>query len=36
VVGAVAWVIVFLGSGYFFGRIPWVESNLTLAMLLIA
>lgn len=35
VAGAFVWVAVFLGTGYFFGRIPWVESNLTLAMLLI-
>jgi membrane-associated protein len=32
VTGAVAWVAMFVGSGYFFGRIPAVEQNLTLAL----
>jgi membrane-associated protein len=31
-VGAVAWVGLFVGSGYFFGRIPIVEKNLTLVL----
>jgi len=35
VAGALTWVVVFLGAGYFFGRIPWVEQNLTPAVLLI-
>jgi len=35
IAGALAWVIVFLGAGYFFGQIPWVERNLTLAMILV-
>jgi membrane-associated protein len=33
VVGAIAWVALFVGAGYFFGTIPWVEQNLTLIML---
>ncbi|MDO8949630.1 MAG: DedA family protein [Actinomycetota bacterium] len=34
VVGGVVWVAVFLFAGFFFGRIPWVEKNLTLVLLL--
>jgi membrane-associated protein len=30
--GGVAWVGLFLGAGYFFGRIPAVEKNLTLVL----
>ena len=30
--GAVLWVGLFIGSGYFFGRIPAVEHNLTLVL----
>ena len=33
VVGAVAWVGLFVASGYFFGRIPAVEKNLTLVLI---
>lgn len=33
--GAIAWVTLFLGAGYLFGNLPWVEENLTLAMGLI-
>lgn len=36
IAGALAWVVVFLGAGYFFGRIPWVEKNLLWAVILIA
>ena len=32
VVGAFLWVGLFVGSGYFFGRLPWVEGNLTLVL----
>jgi membrane-associated protein len=32
VVGGVAWVSLFIGAGYFFGRIPAVEKNLTLVL----
>jgi membrane-associated protein len=32
-VGAVAWVGAFIGAGYFFGRIPAVEKNLTLVLI---
>ncbi len=35
VAGAVAWVTLFVGAGYFFGTIPWVEKNLTVVMLAI-
>jgi membrane-associated protein len=31
-VGAFLWVGLFVGSGYFFGRLPWVEGNLTLVL----
>lgn len=31
--GAVAWVGLFVASGYFFGRIPAVEKNLTLVLI---
>lgn len=33
VTGAVAWVGLFVGAGFFFGRIPVVEANLTLVLL---
>jgi membrane-associated protein len=32
VIGGVAWVALFTGAGYFFGRIPVVEKNLTLVL----
>jgi membrane-associated protein len=32
VVGAVAWVGIFVGAGYMFGSQPWVEENLTLVL----
>ena len=35
ILGAVAWVALFVVSGYFFGTIPWVESNLTIVILAI-
>jgi membrane-associated protein len=34
-VGAVAWVAICLFSGYFFGRVPWVENNFELVVLAI-
>ena len=33
VLGAFMWVAVFVGSGYFFGRLPWVGGNLSLVLL---
>jgi membrane-associated protein len=33
--GAIAWAATFVTAGYFFGSLPWVESNLTLVVLLI-
>jgi membrane-associated protein len=35
VIGGLAWVSLFLFSGYFFGKIPIIENNLTLVVLLI-
>ena len=35
ILGAVAWVALFVISGYFFGTIPWVEGNLTIVILAI-
>jgi len=35
ITGAAAWVLLFTGAGYFFGSMPWVEENLTLAMMAI-
>jgi len=32
VIGAALWVGLFLGTGYFFGSLPWVESNLSLVL----
>jgi membrane-associated protein len=32
-IGAVLWVWVCVGAGYFFGGIPWVKANFELAML---
>lgn len=32
VIGAFLWVGVFVGSGYFFGRLPWVEGNISLVL----
>jgi membrane-associated protein len=34
-VGAIAWVGLCVLSGYFFGRIPWVEQNFALAILMV-
>lgn len=36
VAGALLWVIVWLGSGYLLGNIPWVEQNVMLTLLLIS
>jgi len=33
IIGAVAWVGLFVVTGYFFGRIPAVEENMTLVLL---
>jgi membrane-associated protein len=33
--GAIAWAATFVTAGYFFGSLPWVESNLTVVVLLI-
>lgn len=33
--GGILWIALFLGSGYLFGNLPWVEQNLTLGMLVI-
>jgi membrane-associated protein len=33
IAGAFAWVALFVGAGYFFGTVPWVERNLTLVIL---
>lgn len=33
VIGAIAWVSLFVWAGYFFGRIPVVERNLTLVLI---
>jgi membrane-associated protein len=35
IVGGIVWVTLFLFGGYFFGRIEWVEKNLTLLIYLI-
>ncbi|MFH0978530.1 MAG: DedA family protein [Candidatus Woesearchaeota archaeon] len=35
VIGALAWVVVFLLGGYFFGSLPFVRNNLTLVTLAI-
>jgi membrane-associated protein len=36
VAGGVLWVVAMIAAGYFFGNIPLVKNNLTLAVLLIA
>jgi len=28
VVGAIAWVVLFVGGGFLFGNLPWVQSNM--------
>ncbi len=33
VVGAIVWVTIFVGGGYFFGNIPFVKNNFTLVTL---
>jgi membrane-associated protein len=33
IIGGIAWVLVFLAAGFFFGRIPAVSRNLTLVMI---
>ncbi len=33
VIGAIVWVTIFVGSGYFFGNIPFVKKNFTLVTL---
>jgi len=35
IIGGIAWVAVFLFSGYFFGTLPFVEENLTVIICLI-
>ena len=35
VLGAIAWVTVFLGGGYLFGNIPWVRENFGLVTIAI-
>ncbi len=35
VVGALTWVTVFTGAGYFFGNIPFIKHNFTLAIIVI-
>lgn len=32
IVGAFLWVGLFVGTGYFFGRLPWVEGNISLVL----
>ncbi|MDP2925815.1 MAG: DedA family protein [Nanoarchaeota archaeon] len=32
VIGGFLWVSLFLSSGYYFGKIPWVEKNLTIVI----
>lgn len=33
VIGAVVWVVIFVGGGYFFGNIPLIKQNFTLVTL---
>lgn len=33
VIGAVVWVTIFVGGGYFFGNIPVIKQNFTLVTL---
>lgn len=33
--GGILWITLFLGSGYLFGNLPWVEQNLTIGMIAI-
>ena len=35
IIGAVTWVTVCTGAGYLFGRVPWVEQNFSLAILVV-
>lgn len=35
IVGGIAWVATFLFAGYWFGKLPWVEKNLTPVILAI-
>ncbi|WP_298667402.1 VTT domain-containing protein [uncultured Methanofollis sp.] len=35
ILGAIAWVFLFVGGGYFFGNIPMVRDNLSLLIILI-
>jgi membrane-associated protein len=35
ILGAIAWVFLFVGGGYFFGNIPMVRDNLSLIIILI-
>lgn len=35
VIGAVVWVLIFVGGGYFFGNIPVIKKNFTLVTLVI-
>jgi membrane-associated protein len=35
VTGSILWVVIFLFAGYFFGQIPWVRDNVSVAILVI-
>ncbi|MCU0244833.1 MAG: hypothetical protein MUE80_08985, partial [Acidobacteria bacterium] len=35
VIGGVGWVVLLVGAGYFFGNIPFVKANFSLAILAI-
>ncbi|MBI3562758.1 MAG: DedA family protein [Gammaproteobacteria bacterium] len=33
IIGGIAWVVVFVSAGIYFGNLPWVKNNLTLVIL---